>query len=194
MIDNNSGLIDIIPPEFITSEQKNNKIPISIAGRLIFIYNCEKKFYILPCSENSAAFLRRILNNTTVPLSSITKTLTNIKAARNNSLKNDIVVHNEAYKQSIRILWAIVILFLIFFLMIALKIYYFPNLKLEIIAIICCAVGFTLNLIIILANGKIKIEIFTKTKNFSGPDSYFRHEIFVILNESNRNLIFYGLE
>lgn len=160
--------------------------------RIIFQYDPEINQYVFPTFPSDRQILQEFILRTHILLSEIHAVIHQVNSCKEN--ENDLrkVGFKYKYVQSMKILFIEVILFLAFLILMISKVYYYKNIKLEIIAIPILIVALILNLIIILCKGKVKFECKRK-KVQELPSPYIRNEIFNILhNFTKKNT--YGLD
>jgi hypothetical protein len=182
-----------IPKEFLRVKCKTSNVPDSEPSSIIFLYDFEQKFYVLS-SVSALSHLRSLLSSSSVSVSLVIKFLKKLKSAQHSGSTRDSNYTNNNYIHSMRLLWAVVLLFLVFFIMIILKTYYYPDFSAEFVATPFAVVGLVLNCAVIMSNGRCKIRLCARKTVCEVPSAFVRHEISMILNKYNKKMILYGIE
>ena len=186
--------INATPSEFVTTNYDRNKLPSSKAGTIIFMFDPEKNYYTIRDFESDISYIRYLLKNNSIPLSLILRPLAKIKNASKSKDVMTPTATTKIYTQAMILLYIVVALFLVFFILVIGKTYYFPNSSLEIFAVPFSGVGLLLSFVVIVLKGKCNCKILKRSKARTAPTANFRHEIFAILNKYNKIMSIHGLE
>ena len=169
---------------------KKQGIPDSTYEKIVFQYDTKSKAYVLNENEENKKYLKELCERNDIKIEQIASLLISIKESNSKSPFFSKLSESGSfyYHHSINILYGSMVSFFLFFLLVILEVYYYPELNLTSIFLIFGYFGFFLCFLVIIKKGNINLLVFKFATKKNIPNSAERHSIFENLNKANFEL------
>lgn len=189
--------INILPLSLCRSIADGQEAIDSKAMRLLFRYDNEMEYYVLPNDGISASILDQMIQVSKIPKELVQRPLIDIKyikANKTNKLNPRIVRKNTEIKAARYLIFCAIVCFIAFFVFSVISVYYTTSIIPISIGATFSLIGFTLVIISIFFNGRLKCIHFKKRNLVSvKPELPLFNDIKEIIKISNKLIQDYSL-